>query len=63
MLARDVKDWKPGDLTVNDYEALGSPGPLMTLAKVTYSIQAVMDLNRDARDFSNIINASRSRTE
>jgi hypothetical protein len=53
ILARDVKDWKPGEELVIDSTALAFPDPLAKLPKATYSAQAVMDFDRGERNFSN----------
>jgi hypothetical protein len=53
FFARDVQDLKPLDTIAIDGRALGFPSSLTQLPPATYAIQAVMDLNRDERDFSN----------
>src|SRR5262245_22402286 len=52
FFAIDVKDWKPGTPAVVSSTALGCPAPLDKLKKGSYSIQAVMDLDRGGRHFS-----------
>jgi len=52
IVARDVKDWKPGEDLVIDGTALAFPEPLAKLATATYSVQAVMDFDRGERNFS-----------
>jgi enterochelin esterase-like enzyme len=52
VFARDVKDWKPGEILALDADALGFPYSLSKLPKGTYSIQAVMDFNRGDIHFS-----------
>jgi enterochelin esterase-like enzyme len=52
IFARDIKAWKPGETLVIDAEALSHPHRLAELPKDTYSIHAVMDLDRGAIDFS-----------
>jgi S-formylglutathione hydrolase FrmB len=50
--ARDVTGWRPGEPVVLAAGALGFPGPLAQLPRGTYAVQAVMDFDRGARDFS-----------
>jgi hypothetical protein len=52
FFTRDVKGWKPGETLVLGAEALGFPAPLTKLPKDTYTVQAVMDFDRGAREFS-----------
>jgi hypothetical protein len=53
FFARDVKDWKPGETLVVAADALGYPDLLNKLPRETYSIQAVMDLDRGQRNSVN----------
>ena len=48
----DVKDWKPGQPLVLGADAFGFPLKLADLPKATYSVHAVMDLDRGGRHFS-----------
>jgi hypothetical protein len=50
--AKDVRDWRPGEVLVLKAEALGHPYKLDKLPKGTYSIQAVMDFDRGDIHFS-----------
>jgi len=52
FFALDVKDWKPGETRILGSDALACPLPLAKLARGTWSVQAVMDLDRGARSFS-----------
>jgi S-formylglutathione hydrolase FrmB len=52
FFAKDVKDWKPGELLVFDRTALGYPVTVDRMPKASYSVQAVMDLALNARSFS-----------
>jgi S-formylglutathione hydrolase FrmB len=52
IFALDVKDWRPAQTLVLDDRALGYPYPLAKLPAGTWSIQAVMDLDRGTRSFS-----------
>jgi pimeloyl-ACP methyl ester carboxylesterase len=53
FFAQHVKSWKPGEtLTLSAINTLGHPEPLGRLSRDTYTVQAVMDLNRGARSFS-----------
>lgn len=52
LFARDVKDWKPGESLVIGADALAFPHRLPELPKQTFSIHAVMDLDRGERLFS-----------
>jgi len=51
LFAVDVKDWKPGDKLVINRNALAYP-PFEKIPVKTYSIHAVMDLDRGAANFS-----------
>jgi hypothetical protein len=51
MLARDVRDWKPGEGLVIGGNNLAFPQPLAKLEKGTYWALAVMDLDRGYRSF------------
>ncbi len=48
FFALDVEDWAPGEPLVFDDAALSFPGPLSTLTKGEYAIQAVMRRNLDS---------------
>jgi hypothetical protein len=50
FLARDVKDWMPGQTIAIDSKAIGYPGPIDTLEPGDYTIQAVVRINPDAHD-------------
>jgi pimeloyl-ACP methyl ester carboxylesterase len=50
--ARDVNGWKPGETAVLPQGALGFPEPLSKLKRGAYWVQAVMDLDRGERSFS-----------
>ena len=52
FFAVDVKNWKPGEPLLVDHTALGFPRQLSRIDKGTYSIQAVMDLDRGGRSFA-----------
>ncbi|MCI0462595.1 MAG: hypothetical protein L0Z62_37065 [Gemmataceae bacterium] len=52
FFAVDVKGWKPGEPLVVGAGALGHPVPLTKLPRGTWTILAVMDLDRGARSFS-----------
>jgi S-formylglutathione hydrolase FrmB len=52
FFAADVKDWRPGQALILRGDALAYPTALAKLPKDTYSIQALMDLDRGARSFS-----------
>jgi hypothetical protein len=52
FFARDVKDWKPGEIIVFDRAVLSHPVTLDRIPKGDYSVQAVMDLAGGARSFS-----------
>jgi hypothetical protein len=52
VFARDVHDWKPGEILALDANSLGFPSPLAKLPRGTYSIQAVMDFDRGDIHFS-----------
>jgi pimeloyl-ACP methyl ester carboxylesterase len=52
VFARDVRDWKPGETITLDAGVLGFPYKLADLPRDTYSIHAVMDLDRGDRHFS-----------
>jgi S-formylglutathione hydrolase FrmB len=52
IFARDVKEWKPGELLVIGADAVGFPHKLADLPRDTYSIHAVMDLDQGDRHFS-----------
>jgi S-formylglutathione hydrolase FrmB len=52
IFARDVKDWKPGEPLVIGADAIAFPQKLAELPKTTYSISAVMDLDRGSRHFT-----------
>jgi pimeloyl-ACP methyl ester carboxylesterase len=49
ILARDVKDWQPGQSLVVGADALGYPYSLAKLPRGEWSVQAVMDFDRGAR--------------
>jgi hypothetical protein len=53
VLARDVRDWKPGESLAIAADALAFPQPLAKLTPETYSVVAVMDLDQGHRNFSN----------
>jgi S-formylglutathione hydrolase FrmB len=53
MLARDVRDWKPGEKLVLGSDALAYPEPLAKLEKGKYWVLAVMDLDQGHRSFGN----------
>jgi S-formylglutathione hydrolase FrmB len=53
FFAVDVKNWKPGESLVVGNAAVAFPAPLSELEAGVYSVQAVMDFDRGARDFSN----------
>lgn len=50
--AKDVKDWQPGEPLTIDATALAFPTKLAELPKDTYSVHAVMDLDRGERHFT-----------
>jgi hypothetical protein len=52
FLARDVKNWLPGDRLVIDTKALAYPVGLDRISPGTYTIQAVMDLHPNHVRFS-----------
>jgi S-formylglutathione hydrolase FrmB len=52
FFAREVRDWQPGQTLVVDGLALSHPQPLAKVPAGTYTIQAVMDLDRGGRSFS-----------
>jgi S-formylglutathione hydrolase FrmB len=52
FFARDVKDWRPGQVLVVEDDALGFPQPLAKLSKGTYFVQAIMDFDRGHNSFS-----------
>ncbi|MGE3809177.1 MAG: hypothetical protein AB7K24_31315, partial [Gemmataceae bacterium] len=52
FFAVDVKDWKPGTPLTIDRTALGHPITLDKLPKETYSLVAVLDLDRGSRRFT-----------
>jgi S-formylglutathione hydrolase FrmB len=52
FFARDVKNWKPGEVLVFERSALGYPVTVDRIPKGDYSVQAVMDLAPNARSFS-----------
>jgi len=52
IFARDVVNWQPGETLVLGKGTLGHPSTLEALAKGTWSVHAVMDLDRGARQFS-----------
>lgn len=52
IFAHDVRDWKPGETLTITGDTLGYPLKLAELPKETYSIHAVMDLDRGERHFS-----------
>jgi hypothetical protein len=52
FFAWDVKGWKPGETIALGADGLGFPAPLAKLPKDTWTVQAVMDLDRGARNFS-----------
>jgi hypothetical protein len=52
IFAMDVKDWRPGEPMVVGSEVLGYPYALAKLPKGSWSVQAVMDLDRGHRSFS-----------
>jgi S-formylglutathione hydrolase FrmB len=52
IFARDVKDWKPGEILTIAAEALAYPCRLAELPKDTYSVHAVMDFDRGATSFT-----------
>jgi S-formylglutathione hydrolase FrmB len=51
-LAIDVKDWRPGQVAVVDDHAVAYPHGIAKLSKGTYTVMAVMDLDRGTRSFS-----------
>ena len=51
FFALDVKDWKPGAPVIVSASALACPNPLAKLEKGSYTVQAVMDLDRGGRHF------------
>jgi hypothetical protein len=53
MLARDVRDWKPGETLVISGDDLAYPQPLAKLEKGKYWMLAVMDLDQGYRSFGN----------
>lgn len=52
VFARDVKDWKPGEVMPIGAGCLAFPKPLAALPPGTYSVQAVMDFDRGDINFS-----------
>lgn len=52
FFAVDIAGWKPDEPLVVGAAALGYPAGLAKLPKGTWSVQAVMDLDRGARSFS-----------
>src|SRR5262245_4749847 len=52
IFARDVKEWKPGEILVVGADSLGFPHKLAELPKETYSMHAVMDFDQADRHFS-----------
>lgn len=50
-LARDVKDWKPGEPLVLDAKAVAFPAPLADLKAGKYYVSAVMDRDLGGIDF------------
>jgi hypothetical protein len=52
FFAVDVKGWKPGQSLVLDRGALGCPSALSEIKRGTYTVYAVMDLDRGTRSFS-----------
>jgi S-formylglutathione hydrolase FrmB len=53
VFAKDVKDWKPGEVVVIGADSLACPAPLPRLAAGTYHVQAVMDFDRGDINFGN----------
>ncbi len=50
-LAKDVKDWKPGEPLVLDAKAIAYPAPLADLKPGKYHVSAVMDRDLGGIDF------------
>src|SRR5947209_2486504 len=46
FFAVDVKDWKPGETRTVGADALACPEPLAKLARGSWTVYAVMDLDR-----------------
>jgi S-formylglutathione hydrolase FrmB len=53
FFARDVRAWKPGEKCIVAGDALAYPELLAKLAKGTYWVAAVMDLDQGHRSFAN----------
>jgi enterochelin esterase-like enzyme len=53
FFAVDVKDWKPGTTRTLGPDALAYPVPVVKVKKGTWSVQAVLDLDRGGRHFGN----------
>jgi S-formylglutathione hydrolase FrmB len=53
FLARDVRDWKPGESLTIAADALAFPQPLAKLKPDAYTVVAVMDLDQGYRNFCN----------
>ncbi len=63
FFARDVKDWRPGQVLALGADALGFPQPLDKLPKGPYFVQAVMDFDRGERSFSTAAGNGYSRSQ
>jgi len=52
FFAQDVKDWKPGETLTLAGDALSFPLPLAKLTKGTYTVLAILDLDKGGISFS-----------
>jgi len=52
VFARDVRNWKPGEILTIDRNALAFPIPLDRLPRATYTVQAVLDRHPNHMHFS-----------